>query len=224
MDRSTKWHSYSGKKAAFVGFVTVIGIALSIFLDSAMVFVGGSISQGWDHGLESLKLFGVLLLPFCLIAGTVATLLCKPFGIRAVLGFGFAIFVALMAYSAYLSLPSIALKRLGKLETIPQMNFTDYQRLASFSDGVTYVWTADCDETKASTLFEALKLNAFHEENEIRSPSAFDEHDLVDIHREYFGEDHTTYGYFTSKNGFVGTYSKGDQRMNLMWSPLLPSQ
>jgi hypothetical protein len=221
MDTSEKWHSYSVKKAVFVGIAAAIGILLMFYLTDALHFGGGSVSKGWQQASGMMGLFAIILAPFSLVAGVVFALLCKPFGIRLVFGIGFAIFLSLVAHSAYSSRPEIVLKNIGDLDTAPQIRFTKFDVYPTFSDGTTFSWSANCDEISAASLFESLKLKTLLDDDKSKFSYGFDEHDLVSIHQGIFGKEMQKQVYLTSSKGFIGVYSPSNRRMNLIWSPIL---
>jgi len=208
------------KAALAVGAALAIALWLEFAIVLMVSFGGGSLTRGFPIGMNYLSFYGIILAPVCIIAGLVATALSRLLGAGVIAIPSFFALAALLIHSFLTSDPRSQLLRVTEREGIPNLEFEQFDQLATFSDGTSYRWTARCSDQEALELISALGLESI----QAYSPADPDvpismPHPAVVTYQMVFERSTAGVHFYTDRKGLIGAFAPDEQRFRLFWSP-----
>lgn len=201
---------------ALVGLSTGLTFALGIILDMG----GGSLTRGWDPGMNYLGFYGLFALPVFAIVAIVAMGLSRLLGGGIVMAVSIVGLGALLTHSILSSSPGAQLRRVTGRSGIPDLQFERFVQGHTFSDGTSYLWVARCSPEEADALVAALGLESIPTEVPFDPESSMmTKHRAVVQYEGVFEGGIDGMRFFIDPRGMVGAFSPHEQRFRLFWWP-----
>ena len=214
------WRKCSAKRAAWFGLLITVATGLFFEMDSAFSKGTTSLSEGISDGLSRLPLELVFILPVLAIVYLIVFTLCRKLGSIATLVIAGCLLLFLSIKSFRSNNPMEQLRRVSGQVDIPEVKFSHFKRLPSFSDGSAHLWETQCSEIEARRMINALGLHPILRDVPLAENSLITGvHPSAHVFEAYFDDQNTTLSLYENGTGIVAGIDAKNGILRLLSCP-----